>query len=183
LCGWCPILAADFTSVSKRAHASGSNSRSDFLGEGLGMAENNTTSHALPIIPEFVYRINPAFDRYPKEASWIGKILASFGELEFLACQMAGQAIDKYDQVIRSMYRLRSTSSRLDVADALMRPEFTTERLSADYSIVHKMLLYCFKLRNQYAHCMWGDDATAGLSFADLQTPAEAAEGMDFDQT
>jgi hypothetical protein len=34
-----PILAADFTSRSKRSHASGANSISGFLGEGLGMEE------------------------------------------------------------------------------------------------------------------------------------------------
>ncbi len=69
-------------------------------------------------------RINPAFDRFPQEAHYIGRILASFGEIEFSVCRIAGHAVGMPDQIPKALYRLRTTSSRLDAADAIVRPVF-----------------------------------------------------------
>jgi len=39
---------------------------------------------------------------------------------------------------------------------------------------------YCRTIRNQYAHCHYADDTTAGLFFTNLQDAAEKSESFDF---
>lgn len=128
-----------------------------------------------------VYTVNPAFDRFPGEAQLIGKILAAFGELEFQWSNLASNAVGLWQQVLRALYRLRSTSSRIEAADALMRIEFAKDRLHDEYEFGHGALLYCLKIRNQYAHCNWADHPEAGLFFADLQDAAEAHDGFQWE--
>jgi hypothetical protein len=65
------------------------------------------------------YRINPAFDRFPAEAAIIGRILASFGEIELSICRNAGDALNLQGLVLKALYRLRATSQHID---ALMWP-------------------------------------------------------------
>jgi hypothetical protein len=123
-------------------------------------------------------RINPAFDRFPREAHFIGRILASFGEIEFSVCRNAGHAAGMPDQIPKALYRLRTTSSRLDAADAIMRPAFDANGLSDEYRIAIRGVSYCLRVRNKYAHCNWADDTSAGLFFADLQEAADAEIGF-----
>lgn len=119
------------------------------------------------------YRINPSFDRFPTEARLVGLILSSFGELELSICQAANAAIQSEDYaVLKALYRLRTTSSRIDVAVELMQPIYCKFELDAAYSTAVGMVGHCLRIRNQYAHCNWADHYTAGLFFADLQTSA-----------
>jgi hypothetical protein len=120
--------------------------------------------------------INPAFHNFPEEAALIGRLLAAFGELEFSFCRNAGMALNMYITVARALYNLRQTSSRVETADILAQPEFEKHNLLDDYERAHAMVWHCLKIRNQYAHCNWGDDQTnhtAGLFFADLQASAD----------
>jgi hypothetical protein len=119
------------------------------------------------------YRINPAFERFPAEASLVGQILSAFGELEITVCRNAGQALQSFITVMRTLYKLRMTSSRMDVADGLSRPTFAAYDLGADYDSTMIMVRHCLKIRNQFAHCNWADHPTSGLFFADLETSAQ----------
>lgn len=128
------------------------------------------------------YRINPAFDRFPEEARLIGKLLAGFGEIEFSVCRTAGHAAGIPDDVVKALYRLRATSSRITAADALARSKFIGGRLGPEYEITQTMVSTCLRIRNQFAHCNWTDHPetpAAGLFFADLQAAADAVEGFD----
>jgi hypothetical protein len=123
--------------------------------------------------------INPAFHRHKAAAAIVGRILAAFGELEYLLTNMAGNAIDNKENVLRALYRLRATSSRIEVADTLMRGAFTTANLNTEYTAMLQAIWYCHKIRNQYAHCNWADDPRhAGLFFTDLQDSAKADTGF-----
>jgi hypothetical protein len=120
------------------------------------------------------YRINPAFERFPKEAEIVGLILSSFGELELTVCQCANSALRAKDHnITRTLYALRNTSSRIDIADGLMRPVYKAHGLIRRYGATLEMLRHCLRIRNHYAHCNWADHETAGLFFADLQTSAK----------
>jgi hypothetical protein len=78
----------------------------------------------------------------------------------------------------RAIFRLRATSSRIDMADALMRPSFVTLGYEGQYGQMLGALRYCQRIRNQYAHCHWADDESEGkLFFVDLEETAEASEG------
>jgi hypothetical protein len=127
-----------------------------------------------------MFRINPAFDRFPREAHFVGRILACFGEIEFSVCRNAGHASGMPDDAIpKALYRLRATSSRLDAADAIMRPVFALNGLIDEYRIADAGIGHCVRLRNQYAHCNWADNETEGLFFADLQGAAGAEIGFE----
>jgi len=122
------------------------------------------------------YRINPAFERFPEEGNLVGFILSSFGELELTVCECARAALRLGDySILKVLYQLRATSSRIDTADGLMRPFYEKNGLVEDYDTAIKMLRYCLVIRNQYAHCNWADHHEAGLFFADLQTSAKNA--------
>lgn len=118
--------------------------------------------------------INPAFDRWPQEANLIGRIMAGFGELEFSICQNAANATGHYDQTMKALFRVQSTRARLEAGDALARPEYEKRRLGEIYDIAFNMTKSCHQLRNQYAHCNWGDDSKEGLFFTNLQRAAES---------
>ncbi len=155
---WGGVLATTPAARSKRSQASGCNS-SSFVCVDFGMT----------------YRINPAFDRFPVEAKLVGLILSSFGELELTICQCAGDAIKMQNAVLKTLYLLRATSSRIDTADGLMRPLYEEHGLTSIYDDTMRMLRHCLTIRNQYAHCNWADSGQlgGGLFFADLRSSAK----------
>jgi hypothetical protein len=119
-------------------------------------------------------RLNPALHRHPDEAAIIGRIVVGFGELEYLLVVCAGRAIDNRDRIIKALYRLKTTSSRIDAADALIRPVFLGHVLEQDYATMMEAISCCLKIRNQYAHCNWADEPNGGpLFFTDLQSSAD----------
>lgn len=125
--------------------------------------------------------INPAMKRHPEEAAILGRLLLAFGELEFSMCRNAGEAVGMLHTILRMLYRLRTTSSRIDAADALMRAPFDDAGLCEQYELVMGMLSACVAIRNQYAHCNWADHAAdpgTGLFFADLQAAADGSAGF-----
>jgi hypothetical protein len=131
-------------------------------------------------------RINPAFHRHKDEAAIIGRIVVAFGELEYLMVNIAARAAggselpNRYP-FFKALYRLRTTSSRIDAADALMRPSFLACKYEGQYGQAFGALKYCLRIRNQYAHCNWADDGedTNGLYFADLEESAQATIGWE----
>jgi hypothetical protein len=120
------------------------------------------------------FRINPAFDRFPDEAKLVGLILSSFGELELTACQCANAAVQaKNYSILKTLYHLRTTSGRIDVADGLMRPIYESYGFNDEYDSAIIMMRHCLTIRNQFAHCNWADHQIGGLFFADLQSSAK----------
>lgn len=77
--------------------------------------------------------INPALDQFPTEALAIGKMVASFGEIELLFGLLAGSALRNQNLALRAMYRIRSTGGRIDLADVLMRDVLIREGFQAHY--------------------------------------------------
>jgi hypothetical protein len=116
--------------------------------------------------------INPAFHRFPQEASLIGRLLAAFGELEISVCYNTSKATGLGDTALCALYRVRATSARIDAADALMRPAYEMVGLSETYRDAIDRVNFCRIIRNQFAHCNWADHEVGGLFFADLQRSA-----------
>lgn len=129
-----------------------------------------------------IYRIiNPALHRFPKEAAIIGRIVVAFGELEYMVAVCAGEALDNFDLIIKALYRLKSTSARVSTADALMQPTYAEAGLGNEQARMFDALRHCTKIRNQYAHCNFGDHIGAGLFFLDLEKSARAPVGFNHD--
>lgn len=134
----------------------------------------------------------PVFNDFPEEASIIGRLLSGYGELDFAYCLCAERALRKPEHprsqevghkadsrhiALKALYRLKSESNRLQVADALARSEFTSLSLHAEYSDAVGAIRHCLKIRNQYAHCHWGADDAFGdyLFLTDLEENALGA--------
>lgn len=131
------------------------------------------------------FRINPAFHRWSQEAAIIGRILAAFGEIEYQVALCASHAMTDttapHPPILRALYRLRSTSSRIDASDAFMRPVFVELRRQTEYEELMKAVKYCLRIRNQFSHCNWADDDAAGLFFVDLEDTARNSDEWDHD--
>jgi hypothetical protein len=115
---------------------------------------------------------NPSLLRFPAEAAIVGRMVVGFGELEVLTCKVADLATANSTIVLKALYNLKSTSARLDFARTIAAPIFEAEGLSAPFKVTLDGVDECRSIRNQYAHCQWADDPTAGLFFADLQKAA-----------
>ena len=61
------------------------------------------------------YQLMPPFHRFPEEAARIGRIIAAFGELEFILGVFLGEALDNQDAALRAMFRLLSDRARSGV--------------------------------------------------------------------
>ncbi|WP_146688981.1 hypothetical protein [Bradyrhizobium canariense] len=105
----------------------------------------------------------------------IGHILASFGEIEVTACYNTAIAHKLINHVLAMLYGLRATSPRIEAALRLMVPAAEVLGLQEEQKIVTPMIWHCVSIRNQYAHCNWGDEAEpdSGVYFADLQNSAK----------
>src|SRR5712664_573824 len=120
--------------------------------------------------------LNPVFDDYLVEASLIGRIVTSFGELELTYGLIAGTAIKDQSLALRAIYRGRSTGGRIDLADVLIRNVLVNTNLGTDYEEVIGAMRHCLKIRNNYAHCQWSPGLD-GVFFANLEEAASRAEG------
>jgi hypothetical protein len=124
--------------------------------------------------------INPAFTHHPAEADTIGRMVLSFGEMEYLLSFMAAWNSHRTDDTLRVLYRISTTSSRLAAADSIIRPVCIEHQLFDEYDEAYSALIWCLATRNRYAHCNWAGDKE-GLFFVDLQDAALAETGFDHD--
>lgn len=123
-------------------------------------------------------KINPALHRFPREAAVLGRIVLAFGELEYMLIFCVSHALKDDFHFTKATYRLRSTSSRIQVADVFLRTTYRAYGVETEYSTMLGALKHCQSIRNQYSHCNWGDHHEAGLFFADLKESADAAAGF-----
>ena len=125
--------------------------------------------------------IMPGFDRHPEEAKLIGRLLVSFGEIEVTLAVVVGTVgLQDLQLGLRSIYKVRGTSSRLELADALLRLKLTGMGLEREYLTNRDAIKYCQTTRNQFAHCIWADDLNAGIFFTDLQDAADRVDILRF---
>jgi hypothetical protein len=118
------------------------------------------------------------FEEHQEEKTLIGEMLIAYGELEFAIVQMLAHAFTKgNDTSARLMFRVRGESARIEVADAILRPELETIGLGGKWSNAIGALRYCKEVRNQYAHCHWWKTKDQPLCFMNLDSDATAASG------
>jgi len=126
-------------------------------------------------------KINPAFHHFPEEMATVGRIIVSAAELEYHYCLMAGNAINMWLPVLKAMYRLRTTSGRIDASEILLTEPYRKVNLPSDLQEATDALRFCMSMRNTYAHCQWGADTREGLFFSDLEKAAEKRESFEYD--
>jgi len=120
----------------------------------------------------------PAFLRHPEEAAIIGRMLAGYGELEFLLCMCMRHALGgNLSKASRLLFRSRGEEQRLSIADAILRPFYEEHGLEQIWVGARRAIGSCKELRNQYSHCHWFDDDELGLFFTNLEKGAKTPSG------
>ncbi len=122
----------------------------------------------------------PSLHRRPKEAARIGRIIAAFGELEFLLGLCLAEGLGDQDTALRTIFLLRTDLSRIDIAESLLRPICAGTMLSVELAATIKAVRACHAVRNQYAHCHYADIKGQGLFLTNLQESAEAEQSFEY---
>lgn len=104
--------------------------------------------------------IMPAFDRFADEGKIIGRLVTGYGELEFDLAWCLRWIIDDMDTAFKVVYRAGGEVSRVNLGDALGRQKLPTQALRTKFEQAISGMHACRRMRNQYAHCSFGDEPT-----------------------
>jgi len=134
----------------------------------------------------------PAFHRRKEESAIIGRLIAGYGELEFLLAMCAGVALAarrkpnpkhtrprhriRYERIgIKRFFRIRGEQNRIEHAKKQMHKVFFKIGMRIDYIETMGAMATCLKIRNLFAHCHWEDHSKKpGLFFIDLEAAGRA---------
>ncbi|MGA7750481.1 MAG: hypothetical protein WCA63_10070 [Gallionella sp.] len=120
--------------------------------------------------------ISKAFADFPDEAALIGRILAGYTDLEIDLMNCVKSAREDLDTVLKAMYRGRGEAKRIEIADAFGRQTYRKLKLGTQFEMAIAAVGYCAKVRNQYAHCIWWNDNSGALAFANIEEIARLNE-------
>lgn len=121
--------------------------------------------------------IMPAFRAHPKEAEIIGRLLAGYGELEFLMAMCVAECVGGLSTASRLLFRNRGEEHRISIADAVLVPYCDKFNLLEEWEIVRRGLSWCKQTRNQFSHCHWYDDGPGELFFTNIEKAAKTKLG------
>lgn len=121
--------------------------------------------------------IMPAFMAFPNHAAIIGRILAGYGELEYLFASCFAATLGDRQSGIRAFFRIKGEDSRIQITSAIMRPKFDSVGMKDVYNETLGAMRWCKGTRNQYAHCHWAYDIEDGLYFTDFDKAVKTETG------
>ena len=98
--------------------------------------------------------VRQAFAKFHDEAAIIGRLLAGYADLEIDLMHCAQVVRDDLDTVLKSMFRARGETVRIDIADAFGRQHYGALGLASEFAMAIGAVRHCLKIRNQYAHCI-----------------------------
>jgi hypothetical protein len=120
----------------------------------------------------------PAFYRRKKAAAIIGRIIAGFGELEFVLARCAGTALAyrrlskcvnpyqhrmQYENFgVTLMFRRRGEKMRIDWASRMARGPFRSLGIEHLLNEALSATRACLLFRNLFAHCHWAQSKRRG---------------------
>jgi hypothetical protein len=113
------------------------------------------------------------FQNHPQERELIGKMLLAYGELEFMFLDLLRATLgNDVMTAVRTLYRVRSETMRMEIGDALIRPRIAEQSLTQMYEEARCAMRQCKSIRNNYAHAQWiSHDGT--LRFGNLDAAAK----------
>lgn len=113
--------------------------------------------------------VSGADNAFPKETSLLGRILLGYSDLEFELMSCLEAITGDSNLVIKTMFRTRGETQRIDIADAIGRHQFDAVGLGTDFAMAVGNMRHCLKIRNQYAHCIWHVNDRNILFFTNLE--------------
>jgi hypothetical protein len=110
------------------------------------------------------------FQKFAAEGAAVGRLLAGYSNVDIglLHCVVAARNGD-LDTVLKKMFRIRGETRRIGEAEKLALGEYHRLKLAVDFQKAIRVVRYCLKIRNQYAHWVWWDDYSGRLAFANLE--------------
>ena len=114
--------------------------------------------------------------KYKNEADIIGRLLAGYTDLELSLLNCVQIVREDFDTVLKVMFRTRGETARINVADALGRQYYHELGLGGQFELAICAMRYCLRIRNDYAHCVWWDDLSDQLAFANIEEVAKSNE-------
>jgi hypothetical protein len=121
----------------------------------------------------------PAFHRHAQEAAIIGRLLIGYGELEYMLSVCLGRVLEDIERAQRTLFVIRGETNRLRIAEELTRYPYFQKQLGAEFTETMRAMELCRQIRNQFAHCHFDDDPTAGLFFTSLEKSTKDTELWD----
>ena len=113
--------------------------------------------------------LSPALHRYEQEASIIGRLLTGYSGLEYQLCMCAGMGGSDVEKAIVDLFSKRGEARRVEIANRLGGAAYATAGLGQEFEAAIDDILFCVSIRNLYAHCIWHDDLTGRLAFAQME--------------
>ena len=113
--------------------------------------------------------VKTVFLRFKDEATILANLMGGYTTLELDLAHCVNAVRNDFDAVLKAMFRARGETQRIDIADALGRQLYHNLGLGTQFEMAIGAIRYCLKIRNQYAHCVWWDDYSGKLTFADLE--------------
>jgi hypothetical protein len=119
------------------------------------------------------------FENHQAELAIIGKLVLAYGELEFAIMDVVRAVMGgNTEKAVKAMYRLKSESTRLELADALVAGDIRNKKFGGYWHEAYCALKTCKTIRNQYAHGQFiGDNGL--LRFGDMDEAANN-KGKEF---
>jgi hypothetical protein len=138
----------------------------------------------------------PAFRFRRKNSATVGRLIAGYGELEYLLSVCAGRAIAvkrrippntmrvvhraKYEnRGTKLIFRIRGEKKRIDIASRIMRPAYTGAGLGAELDETLNAMRASLLFRNLFAHCHWARSKKRGLFFINLEESAKLPQKLN----
>jgi len=109
------------------------------------------------------------FEKFSKEGNTVGRLLAGYSNIEISLFHAVSVVTGDFDAALRRMFGTRGESKRITVAERLGLPEYQRLNLADDFKKALRVMRWCLKTRNQYAHWVWWDDYTGKLAFANVE--------------
>lgn len=114
------------------------------------------------------------FDRFRREGEIIGRMVIEYGSLEWDLCLLVSHVTEDLDIAVKTLYRSRGETQRIDIADALVRNRLDDARVRQTYETTLAHLRVCLKIRNHYAHANWLHAGSDKLAYIDIEELAKS---------
>jgi len=122
----------------------------------------------------------PAFTRHLEANLIVGKLLTGYTDLELDLCHAVAMANNDFEGVVRTIFKDRGESRRIETAKKLGRDSYKGVGLETEFRFGIIAMRYCLKIRNQYAHSQWVDRPDFGLGFVNIESLAKQPTRIDY---
>jgi hypothetical protein len=114
-----------------------------------------------------------AFLKFKEEGLIIGRLLAEYADIELSLLYCVNAVRNDFDTTFKAMFKSRGETHRIELADIFGRQYYHSINLGTQFEMAIGSVKFCKNIRNQYSHCIWWDDNSGCLAFANLEEIAK----------